>query len=334
MLKSFLIPALCLSCLLLSWQNTGFPCESGRTGSAQYLPTPTHEIQLDRSYLTVSDSDTGAQAGLQPPLSDGKDFPERWLDERVYSLQNSSNVNSEWDVVVAILDTGIDSGHEDLTGSVIDGINLTESSEIGDVHGHGTHIAGIIGANADNGLGIDGIAPDCWLLNVKVANDKGRCRASVLAEGIRWAVDHGADIINISIEIKEYSLYLEQAVNYAWDRGVIVIAAAGNDGSDTAVYPAGFGNCISVTALRNESGLAPLANYGDWVDIAAPGYQVYSTLPGDEYGYKYGTSFAAAYASGLAARLSVVVEDSNNNGRVNDEIRTRLISLCGFMSGS
>ena len=334
MLKSFLIPALCASCLLLSWQITGFPCESGRSGSAQYAPAPAHDIQLDRSYLTVSGPDTGVPAGLQPSLLEEMDFPESWLADRVSSLQNSDYMDSERDVLVAILDTGIDSGHEDLIGSVIDAINLTDSSEIGDIHGHGTHIAGIISAGADNGLGIDGVAPDCLLLNVKVADDKGRCRASVLAEGIRWAVDRGADVINISIEIKEYSPLLEQAVDYAWDQGVTVIAAAGNDGSDIAVYPAGLDNCIGVTGLQDGSDLAPLANYGDWVEIAAPGYRVYSTLPGDEYGYKYGTSFAAAYASGLAARLSAVVEDSNNNGHINDEIRAGLLSLCGFKSES
>ena len=334
MLKSFLIPALLVSCLLLSWQNTGFPCESSQSNSAQYLPEQTHEILNDRLYLTVSDLDTGVPVGLQPSQSAGKEFPESWLDERVYSLPNSDYTNSAQDVVVAILDTGIYSDHEDLMGNVIDEVNLTESNESSDIHGHGTHTAGIISANADNEIGIDGIAPDCYLLNVKVANDKGRCRASVLAEGIRWAVDYGADIINISIEIKDYSPLLEQAVNCAWDQGVVIIAAAGNDGSDIAVYPAGFDNCISVTALRDESVLAPLANYGDWVEIAAPGYQVYSTLPDDEYGYKYGTSFAAAYVSGLAARLSAVVEDSNNNGRINDEIRARLLSLCGFTSAS
>jgi thermitase len=334
-LKSFLIPALCVSCLLLSLQGTGVPCESDQSGADgnQYVLSKTHEILLDRSHLTVSDSDTGAPAGLQPPVSDGKDFSEKWLAERVYSLQNNEYIGAEREVVVAILDTGIDSGHEDLVGSVIDGVNLTESSEVGDVHGHGTHVAGIVSANAGNGLGIDGVAPDCRLLNVKVANDKGRCRASVLAEGIRWAVEHGADIINISIEIKDYSSLLEQAVDYAWEQGVLVIAAAGNDGSDIMVYPAGLDNCIGVTALQNELGLAPLANYGEWVELAAPGYQVYSTLPGDEYGYKYGTSFSAAYASGLAARLSVFVEDSNDDGRVNDEIRAQLLSLCGYSSG-
>jgi len=123
---------------------------------------------------------------------------------------------------------------------------------------------------------------------------------------------------------------LETAINFAWENGVIIIAAAGNDGNDLPVYPACYENCISVTGLRDNGELAPLANYGDWVDAAAPGFEIYSTLPGNEYGYKQGTSFAAACVSGLAARLLPLVEDGNGDSRLNDEVRQLIIAISGY----
>ncbi len=223
-------------------------------------------------------------------------------------------------VPVAILDTGIDPDHQDLNGLIIGEANFTDSSSPADSYGHGTHVAGIIAAKSD-GTGIVGVAPGCRLLNVKVADDMGRCQASALAEGIIWAVNNGASVINISIEIKEPSPQLEEAVNYAWNRGTVIIAAAGNNGNQSPVYPAYYKNCVAVAAINQDDNLAPLSNYGDWVDVAAPGSDIYSTLPDNGYGYKTGTSFATACVSGMAALLFNVVTDANGDGRLNDEVR-------------
>jgi thermitase len=227
-------------------------------------------------------------------------------------------------VLVAVLDTGIDQDHEDLAGKVIIEINFSGSPTSDDLYGHGTHVAGIIAAYSDNGLGIAGLAPESWLMNIKVAGDGGFCQASALAIGIIWAVDHGASVINISIEIREPSAELEGAINYAWESGAVIIAAAGNEGSSSPVYPAYYENCIAVAATTEDDTLAPLSNYGDWVDVAAPGFNIYSTLPDDDYGYKSGTSFACAHVSGLAALLFNVVSDTNGNGRLNDEVRAAI----------
>jgi len=224
-------------------------------------------------------------------------------------------------VVVAILDTGIDPDHQDLNGLIMAEANFTDSSSPADSYGHGTHVAGIIAAK-NNGTGIVGVAPGCRLLNVKVADDMGRCQASALAEGIMWAVNNGASVINISLEIKEPSPQLEEAVNYAWSCGSIIIAAAGNNGNQSPVYPAYYNNCVAVAAINQDDNLAPLSNYGDWVDVAAPGSDIYSTLPDNDYGYKTGTSFATACVSGIAALLFDVVTDANGDGRLNDEVRT------------
>ena len=225
------------------------------------------------------------------------------------------------------MDTGVDGDHEDLSGQIEGEVNFTDSPITDDIYGHGTHIAGIIAAE-DNDIGIVGIAPGCRLLNVKVADDRGRCDVSDLAEGIVWAVDNGADVINISIEIKESSPDLEEAVQYAWDHGALIIAAAGNSGSQNPVYPAYYENCIAVAAVAEDNSLAPLSNRGGWIDLVAPGFQIYSTLPDDSYGYESGTSFAAAHVSGIAALLFSVVTDTNSDGRINDEVKAIIEAGC------
>ena len=207
-------------------------------------------------------------------------------------------------------------------------LSFTESANANDIHGHGTHIAGIITANSENSLGIVGLATESLLLNVKIADDKGRCRPSALAEGIIWAVDNGANVINISIEIKESSSQLREAVDYAWTNGAVIIAAAGNDGDEIPVYPACYENCIGVTAIRENGTMAPLANCGDWVDVAAPGDCIYSTWLDNQCEVISGTSSAAALVSGVAALVFSVAEDSNGNGVANDEVRWAIENSC------
>jgi thermitase len=113
-------------------------------------------------------------------------------------------------------------------------------------------------------------------------------------------------------------------VNYAWGHGAVVIAAAGNDGSASPNYPAYYENSIAVAATRQDDTLAPLSNYGNWVDVAAPGLNIYSTLQDDGYGYKSGTSFATAYVSGLATLLFAIATDTNDNGILSDETRAAM----------
>lgn len=227
-------------------------------------------------------------------------------------------------VLIAVLDTGIDKNHKNLADKVIDEVNFTDSPTVSDVYGHGTHIAGIILAATENGAGTDNVACGCRLLNVKVADDQGRFQSPAVAEGIRWAVDHGAKVINISLVTEEPSLEMEEAVNYAWEKGVVVVAAAGNLIGDKLAYPAYYQNCLAVTVIDDNTNMAPWASQGDWVDIAAPGMNVYSTSPDDEYDVRSGTSFAAAHVSGLAGLLFSLESDRNHNGFVNDEVRARI----------
>jgi thermitase len=290
-------------------------------------------VSVTDSSSALSKADSNLLVSVETK-KDGLIRPNDPFFDNQWSLEQM-NITDLWnltagvkEVLIAILDTGIDSDHEDLQGKVVAEVNFTDSPSTKDINGHGTHVAGIICATANNGIGVAGLVPNCKILNVKVADDYGFCQEESVARGIVWAVDNGAQVINISLEIRNPSATLEQAVNYAWDHGALIIAAAGNQGNNSAVYPAYYENSIAVAATRPDDTLAPLSNYGDWVDVAAPGYNIYSTLPGNKYGYETGTSFATAYVSGLAAILSSILRDTNGNGVLNDEVRNVIESSC------
>jgi thermitase len=259
------------------------------------------------------------------------DVQKQWALIQIEALKSWQITTGKPEILVAVLDTGIDQSHEDLGGKVVAEVNFTDSPTPHDIYGHGTHIAGIISANSNNGVGISGVAPECRLMNIKIADDKGKCQPSALAEGIVWASDNGANVINISVGFREPSPELANAIDYAWKRGAVLTVAAGNYGTECPIYPAYYENCIAVAATRQDSTLAPLSNYGSWVDVAAPGFNIYSTLPDNGYDYKTGTSFATAYVSGLAALLFSLVTDTNGDGKVNDEVRSAIEAGCQEM---
>lgn len=335
-----IILLLVIATLLVAFQpGIGYVSANGTDKTpCSTLSVQVDVVTCDNTYVEPEPVESSSPAGVTPAqaimsepeslVSDGLvDNDTQWALSKIgiYDLWQATLGSRE--VLVAVLDTGIDSDHEDLNGQIVAEANFVDDASCGDVHGHGTHIAGIIAAK-DNDTGIIGVAPDSRLLNVKVADDMGRCYASALAKGIIWAVDNGASVINISVEIRGTSSELEQAVNYAWSEGSLVVAAAGNDGNDLPVYPAGYDNCIAVAATNQDDGLAVLSNYGDWVDVAAPGFGIYSTLPDDGYGLKTGTSFACAYVSGMAALLFGIVVDTNGDGRLNDEVRAAIETGC------
>ena len=145
-----------------------------------------------------------------------------------------------------------------------------------DTCGHGTHVAGIIGAASDNAAGIAGLYADVLLLPVRVA-DGCNPTASALAEGIVWAVDYGADVIAVPVVVGTSTQTLADAVAYAELASVPVIAPVGNDDSDDVMYPAGFDTCLAVSATTNEDLRAAFSNFGEHVDLGAPGQNIYST---------------------------------------------------------
>jgi thermitase len=231
-------------------------------------------------------------------------------------------------VSVAILDTGVDLDHPDLADKLINNINFSNSATADDVYGHGTHVAGIAAAITSNGIGVAGLGRDATIMNVKVLGDTGSGTYSAIASGIIWAADNGAEVINMSLGGYAASSTLEDAINYAWNKGVVVVAAAGNSGSTTLSYPAYYDNCIAVAATDASDAMAYFSTYGKWVDVAAPGLNIYSTLKDNGYGYKSGTSMAAPHVAGLAALVFTTVSDTDGDGRLNDEVRSRIETTC------
>ena len=288
-------------------------------------------------FQTVTHEDgTGSVAMLARQLSysdhnpntlAGSDYGRQWAVSAIMATLAWQKTSGIPDVYIAVLDTGIDEMHEDVAGQVIDRANFTDSSTTADIYGHGTHVAGIIAA-AHNNLGIDGMASGCRLLNVKVADDGGWCDSASIAKGIRWAVDRGAKVINISLYTLKPSQELEESVNYAWSKGAVVVAPSGNGIGSEIVYPAYYVNCIAVAATNVNDMVTSWSGDEEWVDIAAPGKDIFSTIPHNTYQYKSGTSMASAYVSGLAGLLFSMSSTPDYSNLSNDRVRSAIETSC------
>jgi len=208
-------------------------------------------------------------------------------------------------VTIAIIDTGVDFSHIDLANKLVPGYDFVNNdTDPQDDNGHGTHVAGIAAASSNNSLGIAGVSWGARIMPVKVLNNKAIGTYANMALCVIWAVDRGAQIINLSLGGTGSSSVLADAINYAHNRGAVVVAAAGNTGDNFILYPARYPNVIAV-AKTNSADNWDGSNYGPEIDLAAPGASIYSTIVGG-YDYKSGSSLSTAYVSGLAAILKGV----------------------------
>jgi hypothetical protein len=208
------------------------------------------------------------------------------------------------DLIVAIVDSGVDASHPDLRNQLVAGYDfVNDDADASDDNGHGTQMAGIVAAEAFNGIGVSGIAPRCKLMPIKVLDGSASGVYSAIANGITYAADHGARVINLSLTGSQASPMLESAVNYAAARGVLVIAAAGNDATGDPAYPAAYTNAVGVSATDQHDKVAGFSNYGSWVALAAPGVGILTTNLSQAYGSTSGTSAATAFVSGALALL-------------------------------
>ena len=209
---------------------------------------------------------------------------------------------------IAVVDTGVDRDHPDLTGRVLAGRDFANGdADASDDNGHGTMVAGFAAAAGDNRLGVAGAAWNARILAVKVLDAGGAGTDADIAAGITWAADQGADVINLSLGGPGASDTLEAAVEYAAGRGAVVVAAAGNDGFPYPSYPAAYPSVLAVGATDWSGNVVWWSNYGPWVDLAAPGYEVWSTAlaagPVESYEAGSGTSFSSPLVAGVAALL-------------------------------
>jgi thermitase len=258
-------------------------------------------------------------------------FGNQWGMTKIQAPEAWDVTTGSGSINIAILDTGVDQDHPDLAAKLISNKNFTTSTTVDDIHGHGTHVAGIAAAMTNNGIGVAGLGYSSTIMNVKVLGDNGSGYYSWIAGGIAWAADNGAEIINMSLGGSSSSSALEDAINYAWGKGVVVVAAAGNNGNSMPFYPAYYTNCIAVAGTDSLDRLAGWSNYGDWVDVAAPGVNIVSTyLSATNGGYNVmsGTSMASPHVAGLAALVLSVASDTNGNGRLNDEVRACIEANC------
>ena len=289
-------------------------------------PAATRRLAMDPRVTAVED-DVVYRAAVEPndpclASCFGLPSPSQY-GVRVVGGPEAWNVTrGRADILVAVLDSGVDSNHPELVGKVVHGANVSRSASPDDRTGHGTGIAGTIAAIPDNGEGIAGLGWNTRVLSVKVLDDSGEGFASDVAAGIRVAIASGARVVNLSLSGGR-SLAVREAVLEAQRAGALVVAAAGNEGSGEVDFPAGFPRVLGVAATGRDDRLALFSNHGPTVELAAPGVAVLSTATacgqGCGYSLQSGTSSATPHVAAAAALLL-----SQSPAPNADEVRVRL----------
>jgi parallel beta-helix repeat protein len=256
------------------------------------------------------------------------DYPLQWAHHVIQSESAWDVETGNQSVVIAVVDTGVNWTHPDIAANVwknpnetVDGIDNDGNGFVDDVRGwdfvdndndpmelsedpsvcHGTHCAGIAAAVGNNGIGIAGASWNCKIMPVR-AGYEDYVYLDSAAKGIRYAADNGANIISMSWGMSGYYPWtLLDAVEYAYSKGVLLIAAAGNDASNQLMYPAAFEHVVAVAATDQADKPAQFSNFGQWIEVSAPGVQIYSTWFDGSYGYLSGTSMSCPLVAGVAA---------------------------------
>ncbi|MDF2051142.1 S8 family peptidase [Arthrobacter sp. Cr_A7] len=280
----------------------------------QVANAATADTFFDRQYALQNTgqpyTNNFSQPGVEPKVA-RIDIAAGTLDADIDAVE-AWKITPGTDIKVAVLDSGVDLDHPDINPKVVARANFSGAATNEDKYGHGTHVAGIVAAS-HNTAGVAGVCPGCLILAGKVLDDRGIGSTSGVASGIDWAVSNGAKVINMSIGVRA-SRTLETAVNNAWNKGAVLVAAAGNGGNQTKIYPGAYPNVIAVGATDNNDAKAAFSTYGSsWVDIAAPGAAVFSTFPNHpfvlegqfnrskNYDIGNGTSMSSAIVAATAA---------------------------------
>ena len=258
-------------------------------------------VQRDEYRHWLPERDGPAEA-LAPPLVSDPLIGSMWHHQKIDS-PTAWNTTAGGGVVVAVVDTGVSCRHEDLAANVVTGYDAITGATgcPEDLHGHGTHTAGIVAAVANNGRGGAGVAWGARISPVRVLDPNGGGEDSDVAAGMIWAAGHGAAVMNMSLGGEWDSPSLRAASAYVIGRGVVLVAAAGNEGSSRLFYPAAYPGVISVGATNSSDRRTDWSNWGGWITMGAPGETILSTIVGGGFGSMSGTSMAAPVVAGVAA---------------------------------
>ena len=242
-------------------------------------------------------------------------FPQQWNLQLIHAPE-AWDLSRGDNVTIAIVDTGVNRDHPDLRDKLVPGYDFVNDDDTPwDDNGHGTFVALIAAAATNNHIGIAGVGCNAKVMPVKALNAWGVGTHASVAAAIVWATDHGADVINLSLGGPYPSHTLSEAVEYAWNQGVVLVAAVGNEASSIPAYPAAYPVVMAVTGVTAEAQRARFANYGQYISVAAPGGAVF---PGNGWEQPWrGTSLAAPHVAGVAALVA-----SANPALNNEQIRT------------
>lgn len=281
------------------------------------MPRHTVRSVMTGVLLAVTLSPTAAQAApacANPVAPAPVETEVPWAQQR-FGTERLASMATGADVTVAVVDSGVDRTHPQLRTQVVDGTDYLEPAGDGtrDCVGHGTAVASIIAATARDGVAFRGLAPQATILPVRVSEqqlvdgqESGRTvSAGRFAAAIRWAVDHGADVLNLSVVLHTDDPAVRASVAYAVDRDVVVVAAAGNlhDVGDPLPYPAAYDGVLGVGAITADGSRAPFSQTGPYVDVVAPGTEVLGAVPGRGHRRQNGTSYATPFATATAALI-------------------------------
>ncbi|MBI4022826.1 S8 family serine peptidase [Candidatus Berkelbacteria bacterium] len=245
-----------------------------------------------------------------------------------------------WDYVqgkttakIAIIDTGIDGTHEDLSGKILAGRNVMTDADLAantdsDDNGHGTSVAGVAAASGNNSLGVAGVDWRAKLVPVKAFDSSGMATTSDVVEALTYAIDAGVHVISMSFGRGTESAALTSALDQAWSRGIVLVAASGNDSTNTVSYPAASEHVLAVGSVGSSDARSSFSNYGANLDLMAPGESIYTTKDGGGYTTLSGTSLATPFVAGGV----MVVKDFHSSAG-NQEIVDILLSTARQVSG-
>lgn len=275
------------------------------------VATPSPTTPVATTTPTASAPATPA-ATTGPLVPNDENYKQQWGPARIGADQTWNTLTTGGPIVIAMLDSGISPTHPDLKGQLRPGYDfIGNDANPSDDNGHGTFTAGIAAAVGNNGIGVAGMNWGARLMPVKILDQDGRGPVSAFSQGIRYAVDQGAQIVNVSAGIPVPSQAMEAAVSYAIGKGVIVVAASGNQADGVQNYPAAYPNVIAVSASTRDDKIADFSSYGSFVWVAAPGQDIVSTYykNGDTYAQLSGTSASTPYVSGT---LSLMLSQQGN----------------------